>query len=432
MNYYSTSGSLQPYTLSEAVLNGLPDDSGLFMPEILPVLPSAYFNNLHNLTFPEIAFEIAHAFLKDDVSKEVLHTIVNKAVNFSAPVVALDEHTKILELFHGPTLAFKDFGARFMAQLMSHLVKDQDQKLTILVATSGDTGGAVANGFYRTEGIEVIILYPSGKVSPLQEKQLTTLGENITALEIQGTFDDCQKLVKTAFHDIDLLAKYHLSSANSINISRLIPQTFYYIEAFKQVQDKKMPVVFSVPSGNFGNLTAGILAKKMGLPVNRFIASVNANDVFTNYLYSGDYLPRTSVQTLSNAMDVGAPSNFARLLSIYKNDIAEMRKDITSYSFSDKETTHAMKEVHSKFNYTMDPHGAVAYLGWKKHKELNIECQGIILETAHPSKFIETVEDVLQIKQQIPVELSSLADKNKSATLLPTEYNSFKEFLLNR
>ncbi|MEP7263592.1 MAG: threonine synthase [Bacteroidota bacterium] len=432
MKYYSTSGSLQPYTLSEAVLNGLPDDSGLFMPEKIPVLPPEFFSNLHNLSFSETAFEIAYSFLKEDVSEEVIHTIIKNAVNFPAPVVTLDEQTKILELFHGPTLAFKDFGARFMGQLMAHLVRNHNQRLTILVATSGDTGGAVANGFYRTEGIEVIILYPSGKVSPLQEKQLTTLGENITALEIQGTFDDCQKLVKTAFHDIDLLAKYHLSSANSINISRLIPQSFYYVEAYKQVQDKNLPVVFSIPSGNFGNLTAGILAKKMGLPVSRFIASVNANDVFTNYLNSGEYLPRTSVQTLSNAMDVGAPSNFARLLSIYINNITEMRKDIISYSFNDEETTMAMKEVYSKFKYIMDPHGAVAYLGWKKYQETNKECLGIILETAHPSKFIETVEEVLQIELQIPVELSSLSEKKKSATLLPTEYNSFKEFLLNR
>ncbi len=317
MNYYSTSGAPQAYNLEDAVLKGLPDESGLFVPEFIPVLPSSFFKNILQYSFSEIAFEMANAFLKNDVPDEVIQKIVSTAINFPAPVLMLNENTGVLELFHGPTLAFKDFGARFMAHLMSYLMRNKNRKLTILVATSGDTGGAVANGFYKTEGIEVIILYPSGKVSHLQEKQLTTLGENITALEIQGTFDDCQRLVKTAFHDADLKSKYYLSSANSINISRLIPQSFYYAEAYKQVINQQRPVVFSVPSGNFGNLTAGIIAKKMGLPVSRFIASVNANDVFPNYLHNGNYTPKSAIQTISNAMDVGAPSNFERLLSFY-------------------------------------------------------------------------------------------------------------------
>jgi threonine synthase len=432
MNYYSTSGSTRAYNLEDAVLMGLPDESGLFIPERIPTLPSSFFENIQQYSFAEIAFEMANAFLKNDVPNDVIHNIVSTAINFPAPVKMLNENTGVLELFHGPTLAFKDFGARFMAQLMAYLMRNKSRKLTILVATSGDTGGAVANGFYKTEGIEVIILYPSGKVSHLQEKQLTTLGENITALEIQGTFDDCQRLVKTAFHDADLQSKYYLSSANSINISRLIPQSFYYAEAYKQVIDIQKPVVFSVPSGNFGNLTAGIIAKKMGLPVSRFIAAVNANDVFPNYLISGNYTPKPAIPTISNAMDVGAPSNFERLLSLYNKNIDALKEDIVSYTFTDVETKSAIKEVYNNFKYVMDPHGAVGYLGWKEYQKENKDCTGVIFETAHPSKFYDVVEETLNIKVTIPAALADLENKKKEAVLLSKKYQDFKSLLLSR
>jgi threonine synthase len=429
MKYYSTSGSSHSYSLKEAVLNGLPEDGGLFMPERIPSLQKEFFDNIEHHTFKDIALEISTAFLQEDLPGDVIYKIVSDAITFPVPVKQIESRTHFLELFHGPTLAFKDFGARFMAQLMSYFVKQQNNKLTILVATSGDTGGAVANGFYKTEGIEVIILYPSGKVSALQEKQLTTLGANITALEIKGTFDDCQRLVKAAFPDSGLQKKYQLSSANSINISRLIPQSFYYLEGYRQVHHKKLPVVFSIPSGNFGNLTAGLIAKRMGLPVRRFIAAVNANDVFPNYLNSGKYEPKPSVKTVSNAMDVGTPSNFSRILSLYNNDIAAIKNDIISFSFSDEETIAAIENVYREYGYIMDPHGAVGYLGWKKYGDEN-SC-GVILETAHPAKFSDETSDT-HIRVDLPPALSGLSDLKKESTVLSADFTAFKEFLLSR
>ena len=373
---------------------------------------------------------VARNLLQGAIPEDALRSIIETSVNFPAPVVRLDQYTHILELFHGPSLAFKDFGARFMANTMSYYHRGEDKELTILVATSGDTGGAVAAGFYRTPGIRVVILYPSGKVSPLQEKQLTTLGHNVTALEVSGTFDDCQALVKKAFLDREVTGAMRLSSANSINIARLIPQSFYYFEAFKQVESDGLPVVFSVPSGNFGNLTAGLIAKRMGLPVHHFIAATNANDVVPAYLNTGEYLPRPSVRTLSNAMDVGAPSNFARMADLYGSTWNSMREDISGYAFSDQETRSAMQKVYEDYQYVIDPHGAVAYLGFQKYKNENPNTVGILLETAHPAKFLEDVEQVLGKKIDVPERLASLADSKKEAVSMATDYIQFKEWLM--
>lgn len=432
MQFYSTNNPDLRASLKEAVFKGLPEDNGLFMPVEVPRLPDHFLHNLKNYSFQDIAFEITHHLLQEDIPEKDIRRIVETAIDFPAPVVKLDEQTCILELFHGPSLAFKDFGARFMAQTMSYFNRQEDKDLVILVATSGDTGGAVAAGFYKTPGIQVVILYPSGKVSPLQEKQLTTLGHNITALEVAGTFDDCQALVKKAFLDRDLTGRIRLSSANSINIARLIPQSFYYFEAYKQVADQGKPVVFSVPSGNFGNLTAGLLAQKMGLPVEHFIAATNANDVVPAYLASGSYAPRSSQRTLSNAMDVGAPSNFARMLDLYCSTWNNMRSDISGYSFSDTETKEAMKEIDRKFDYVIDPHGAVGYLALRKYQEKNPGHLGIILETAHPSKFIEDVESILQKQIEVPERLAVLSQAEKHAVNMSIEYEDFKSWLTKR
>jgi len=440
MKLYSTKNHTAFVTLKEAVLKGLPDDNGLFMPNEIPKLSKEFIDNLDKYSFQEIAFTVAKTLLQDAIPEKDLKEIINNAINFSAPVVSLDDKTHVLELFHGPSLAFKDFGARFMAQLMSYFNKGENKELVILVATSGDTGGAVAAGFYKALGIKVIILYPSGKVSALQEKQLTTLGHNITALEIDGTFDDCQALVKKAFLDKELNKNIRLSSANSINIARLIPQSFYYFEAYKQLGQGD-PIVFSIPSGNFGNLTAGLMAQKMGLPIHKFIAATNKNDVVPEYLNSGSYNPRPSVRTISNAMDVGNPSNFARMLDIY-TDLNKhssengstwnnMKEAISGYAYTDEVTSIAIKEVYDKYGYVIDPHGAVGYLALKEFQESNPNTRGIILETAHPSKFIDDVENILNKKIDIPERLATLADKGKVSIELPIDFEPFKLWLLN-
>jgi threonine synthase len=429
MQLYSTNNPNLRVSFKEAVMKGLPDDGGLFMPVEIPALPEVFLQNLKEYSFPEISFTVAKNLIRDSVPESDLREIIEKAIDFPAPVIQLDNDTYILELFHGPSLAFKDFGARFMAQTMSWLNRGEDKELTILVATSGDTGGAVAAGFFQTPGIRVVILYPSGKVSPLQEKQLTTLGHNITALEVSGTFDDCQALVKKAFLDNDVTSKLRLSSANSINIARLIPQSFYYFEAYKQVMPQIHPLVFSVPSGNFGNLTAGLLAKKMGLPVHKFIAATNANDVVPEYLETGVYSPRPSLRTLSNAMDVGAPSNFARMLDLYCSTWNMMRDDIMGFAFSDEETMVAMREVDKKYNYVLDPHGAVGYLALKEFQKKNA-CAGIVLETAHPAKFAEDVEQILGREIPVPERLSEVENKQKNTVSMVAEYASFKSWLL--
>lgn len=429
MKLYSTKNPTKFVTLKEAIFKGLPEDNGLYMPERIPRLPENFIKNLKSQSFQSIAFEVAKTMIGNAIPENDLKNIVESAIDFPAPVVKLDDNTHVLELFHGPSLAFKDFGARFMAQLMSYFNQDDNQELVILVATSGDTGGAVAAGFYKALGIKVVILYPSGKVSMLQEKQLTTLGKNIAALEVDGTFDDCQALVKQAFLDDALTAKIRLSSANSINIARLIPQSFYYFEAYKQLDTKGKPVVFSVPSGNFGNLTAGLFAKKMGLPVHEFIAATNANDVVPQYLETGEYKPTPSVRTLSNAMDVGNPSNFARMLDIYGSTWNNMAHEIKGYTFDDEATKDGVKEVFNKYNYIIDPHGAVGYLALKEYQK-GKDVVGVVLETAHPTKFLDDMETILEQKIPIPERLANLADKEKSATQIGTDFESFKEWLI--
>lgn len=436
MKLYSTKNKSQLVSLKEAVLKGLPDDNGLFMPDRLPRLPESFIRNLPNLEFAEIALEISRHLLNGALPEKELQDIITRSINFPAPLVTLDKEKFILELFHGPSLAFKDFGARFMAQLMSYFNREETQDLVILVATSGDTGGAVAAGFLQTPGIQVVILYPSGKVSLLQEKQLTTLGHNIAALEIAGTFDDCQALVKQAFLDPELNSQIRLSSANSINIARLIPQSFYYFEAFKQLPADNRPAVFCVPSGNFGNLTAGLMAAEMGLPVNHFIAATNSNDVVPQYLQQGVYLPRPSIRTLSNAMDVGNPSNFARMIDLYTHDKDErstwnmMRHHISGFSFNDDQTKEAIREVDQLYYYIIDPHGAVGYLALKTYQNQHPNTKGIILETAHPAKFKEDVESILGHSIPVPERLAILKDRPKKATQLPVAFTDFKQWLL--
>jgi threonine synthase len=432
MKYYSTKQQTSPVSLKEAVLKGLPADNGLFMPESIPTIPHSFFEKIESLSFQEIAFEVANTLLGEDIEKEKLKELVYNAINFPAPLVSLSDDIHILELFHGNTLAFKDFGARFMAQLMGYFVQGNTTTLDILVATSGDTGSAVAHGFFNVPNIHVTVLYPKGKVSNFQEKQFTTLGGNITALEIEGTFDDCQALVKQAFLDKTLNEKLNLSSANSINIARLVPQSFYYFEAYKQLKDKKKPVVFVVPSGNFGNLTAGLMAKKMGLPVHGFVAATNANDIVPSYLQTGNYAPRPSTQTISNAMDVGNPSNFQRMQDLYKA-VEDMRQEIVGYAFDDAQTALAMREVKEKYNYIIDPHGAVGYLALKKYrKEVSENISGIVLETAHPVKFAEVVNPQIGEEVAIPERMRYLLEKPKISIPLSSDFEEFKAFLLNR
>ena len=441
MQFFSTNNPDHTADLATAIFRGLPADNGLYMPERLDPLPASFFEELPNLSFPELSYRITKHLLGDDVPAAELKELVYDAVNFAAPVVKLDDKRHVLELFHGPSLAFKDFGARFMSRLMGHFNKGNDKQLVILVATSGDTGGAVAAGFYQTPGIEVVILYPKGKVSLLQEKQLTTLGHNIHALEVDGTFDDCQAIVKKAFLDAELRDAIRLSSANSINISRLIPQSFYYFEAYKQLGAKE-PLAFCIPSGNFGNLTAGLLAKRMGLPVVKFIAATNRNDVVPEYLKTGTYTPRPSTATLSNAMDVGAPSNFARMLNLYGqvNGLdphspathERMRQDVVGFAYDDETTEQAVREVEEHFGYVIDPHGAVGYLALTEWQKENPGVTGVILETAHPAKFKPDVERILGHPIEVPHRLAELESRKKVADAMSTEYGPVREWLINR
>jgi threonine synthase len=433
MKFYSTKNPGTFFSPDEAVLKSLPDDNGLFMPERLPVLPDSFFSRLHSLTLQEIAFEISKAYFAPEIPENVIQKIVADAINFPLPVKKIKDDTHILELFHGPTLAFKDVGARFMARLMSWLNRNETQKLTVLVATSGDTGSAVANGFQGVEGIEVIILYPSGKVSPLQEKQLTTCGGNISAVEVQGSFDDCQQLVKTAFLDPALSKKYRLTSANSINIARLIPQSFYYIEACRQLPAALPPPVFVVPSGNFGNLTAGLLAMKAGLKVGGYIAATNRNDAVPRYIGGSDYAPGKTIPTISNAMDVGNPSNFVRMLDLFGNSREEMQDKICAIAFDDDQTRAAMRTCYHQHNYMLDPHGAIAWAAWERLKSNYAEgTPGVLLETAHPVKFSEVVAETLGITPEIPASMTEILSREKIATLLSADYDRFRDFLLSR
>lgn len=442
MHLYSTKNRQQIVSLKEAVFKGLPEDNGLFMPVEIPLLNSGFIQYLKHYSFQEIGFTIARALFQGEIPEKDLWNIIERSVDFPAPLVKLDDQKYVLELFHGPSLAFKDFGARFMAGLMGYFNEGEKEPLTILVATSGDTGGAVAAGFYRTPGIRVVILYPSGKVSDLQEKQLTTLGENIFALEVEGTFDDCQAMVKQAFLDHDLRRVHRLSSANSINISRLVPQSFYYFEAFKHLENpRNLPVVFSIPSGNFGNLTAGLFAQKMGLPIYHFIAATNINDIVPTYLKTGKYHPAPSHRTLSNAMDVGDPSNFARMVDLFQPIPAgnspeqsawnQMKTSITGFSVDDSATRNVMTEVFNQYNYILDPHGAVGYLALKKYQEnIPFSTKGIILETAHPAKFLDEVTSTIHHPVEIPERLAALAHLPKQAWKVQNKYSELKTWLL--
>jgi len=433
MYFYSTKNKTEKVNFQTALFKGLPDDNGLYMPLRFNKLSPSFIENIENYSLQEIAYQVSKTILTDSISNSTLRNIVDTSINFPAPIHTLNENTHVLELFHGPSLAFKDFGARFMAQCMSHYLLKEKKEITILVATSGDTGGAVAAGFYKTLCVKVVILYPKGKVSDIQEKQLTTLGENITALEIDGTFDDCQALVKQAFLDSELRTRINLSSANSINIARLIPQSFYYFEAYKQLKLKgKTDIVFVVPSGNFGNITAGLFAQKLGLPVNKFIAAVNANDVFTKYIQSGNFTPKPSVRTISNAMDVGNPSNFARIDFLNDSSWNKVKKNIASYTFTDAETEIAMREVMQKYNYVLEPHAAIGYLAWQKYiSETKTPATGIILGTAHAAKFYDDVVRIINSKINVPESLQNILQKEKLAVALAPDFKVFKSFLLD-
>ena len=429
MKFYSTKNPNLKVDLRQAVTEGLAPDNGLYIPERIPALPSTFFDDIASKSFQEIAVDVATNLLGDDLPKAELKRIVEHTIQFDAPLVELEHNIYALELFHGPTLAFKDFGARFMSQLLGYFAKQQQQEIIILVATSGDTGSAVANGFLGVPGTKVVVLYPSGKVSEIQEKQFTTLGKNVTALEINGTFDDCQHLVKQAFLDPDLKQKYFLTSANSINIARLIPQSFYYFYAYSRLPTKTNPVIFSVPSGNFGNITGGLLAKRMGLPIDKFVACTNINDVVPQYLSSRSFTPRTSQQTISNAMDVGNPSNFVRMLDLFQGDFENLSNEIVGFAFTDEQTEAAMREVFARNKYVMDPHGAVAYLGLKEYLKPSANEIGVFLETAHPAKFKEVVDETLNTSVPIPEELQRFLQHPKKSIPLSSEYQVFKDFL---
>lgn len=431
MKFYSTQKNSPIVGLQEAVMNGLAPDGGIYMPTEIPRLSSVFFKQTQELSFQDMAFEASKNLFVPEIPQDVLETIVREAFNFAVPLVVLDKQLYVLELFHGPTCAFKDFAARFMARLIGFFVEKSQQEITILVATSGDTGSAVAHGFLNVKGIKVIILYPSGKVSPLQEKQLTGMGGNITALEVQGTFDDCQKLAKQIFLDKELKEKLTFASANSINIARLLPQSFYYLYLCTQINNGGNPIVISVPSGNFGNLTAGVIAKKMGAPIAKFVASTNHNDIVPQYLQTGEFKPKSSISTISNAMDVGNPSNFSRMLELYGNDVKKMRDDIYGASFSDDQTREAISNVFKQYKYIMDPHGAVGYLGLLDFMKNFSGYTGVFLETAHPAKFFEEVEKAIGgASVSMPDRLKVYLDRKKQAILLKKDFSELKDFLL--
>lgn len=432
MKYYSTNRQSPEVSLHEAVVKGLAADRGLYMPENIKHLPESFFNNIQDMSFQEIAFEVAKAFFGEDVEETALKNIVYDTLSFDCPVVKVEENIWSLELFHGPTLAFKDVGARFMARLLGYFIsKEKQQLVNVLVATSGDTGSAVANGFLGVDGIHVYVLYPKGKVSKIQESQFTTLGKNITAIEVDGVFDDCQALVKNAFMDKDLNKHMKLTSANSINVARFLPQAFYYFNAYAEMKRQGLAdnLVICVPSGNFGNITAALFAQKMGLPIKRFIAANNANDVFFNYLKSGKYCPQPSIQTIANAMDVGDPSNFARILDLYNNSHATIAATISGATFSDEEIRHALKSCYDNNKYILDPHGACGYMALKAG--LQEGETGVFGETAHPAKFKETVENAIGNTIEIPARLAAFMKGEKKTVSLSKNFDDFKNFLMN-
>lgn len=433
MKYYSTNRKASDATLEEAVVKGLAADRGLYMPHNIRILPASFYEQIDQLSFQEIASQVADAFFGEDVPAETLKQIVYDTLSFDVPVVRVKENIYSLELFHGPTLAFKDVGGRFMARLLGYFIrKEGKRQVNVLVATSGDTGSAVANGFLGVEGIHVYVLYPKGKVSEIQEKQFTTLGRNITAVEVDGTFDDCQALVKSAFMDQELNERMQLTSANSINVARFLPQAFYYFYAYAQMKKlgREKELVVCVPSGNFGNITAGLFAKRMGLPVKRFIAANNRNDIFYQYLKTGQYAPRPSVQTIANAMDVGDPSNFARILDLYEGSHDAIASEISGETYTDDQIRETVQLTYDETGYLLDPHGACGYRALSEN--LQPGEVGVFLETAHPAKFLHTVEDIIGTDINIPEKLKAFMNGTKQSVPMSKNFMTFKEWLLKQ
>lgn len=431
MKYYSLNKKSNAVSFKEALIKGIAPDKGLYYPQKINPFKKSFIQELKKLSNTEIAYECLRQFTKPDISDTDLINIIEKTIDFDFPLIKLNKNISVLELFHGPTMAFKDIGARFMSRFTSHFInqKKSSKKITVLVATSGDTGAAVANGFYNIDGINVVILYPSKKVSYVQEKQLTTLSKNITALEIDGNFDDCQSMVKHAFLDLDINKKLNLTSANSINIGRWIPQLLYYFFSYKKLDDNFKNLAYSVPSGNFGNICAGMIAQKLNLPIQKFISANNSNNSVEIYLKTKIYNPKQSVQTISNAMDVGNPSNFVRIKKIYDNNFKFLKKNLIGYSYSDEQTKKGIVELYKKFDYISDPHGAIAFLGTKDFLKTNNNYQCIFLETAHPSKFLEIIENILDLKIELPKQINSVINKKKKSIKIAS-YNEFKSFLL--
>lgn len=435
MKYYSTNGNAPIADLQKAVVKGLAEDRGLYMPEVIKQLPKDFFDNIDKMSFQEIAYQVADAFFGEDIEANALKQIVYDTLSFDCPIVKVEENIYSLELFHGPTLAFKDVGARFMARLLQYFInKEKKEQVNVLVATSGDTGSAVANGFLNVDGIHVYVLYPKGKVSPIQECQFTTLGNNITAIEVDGVFDDCQSLVKSAFMDDELNKHMKLTSANSINVARFLPQSFYYFYAYAQIvkimkeSGKKSDIVMCVPSGNFGNICSALFGKQMGLPINRFIAANNANDIFFKYLKTGKYEPKSSIQTIANAMDVGDPSNFARIYDLYKGNHNQIKSDISGTTYTDDKISATMLKCHQETGYILDPHGACGYQALKdslKDNEIGIFC-----ETAHPAKFKDTVENIIKTPVEIPERLAQFMKGEKQSVEMTKNFCDFKAYLL--
>jgi len=430
VKYFSTNRLSPVVDFKEATIKGQAPDKGLYFPEMVPQVDKGLVESIETLSNEEIAFRVIKPYVGNTIPDDLLFQIVKETVNFPMPLVRVSPAISALELFHGPTLAFKDIGARFMSRCLGHFVKGDTRKITVLVATSGDTGGAVANGFYEVDGVEVVILYPSGKVSPVQEQQLTTLGKNIHALEVQGTFDDCQSMVKTAFADADINRQLFLTSANSINVARWLPQQFYYFFAYKQWADKSDPPVISVPSGNFGNICAGILAMQSGLPIKHFIAACNANDIVSVYLNTRELKPKQAVATLSNAMDVGNPSNFVRVLEIFRHQFPELKSRLSSYSITDDETIATIKAVYQQYNYTADPHGAVGYLSLQLYLQDHPAQKGIFLETAHPVKFPDAVKTATGKEVDMPASVLSLMNSEKKSLVIKANDKDLKDFLV--
>jgi threonine synthase len=430
MNYHSLNKKAPNVSFKEAVIRGLAPDKGLYYPDKITPLSKEFIDNIAAYSNEQIAFEVIKQFVGDEIPEKELKTIIAETLCFDFPVVDIEKNVKTLELFHGPTMAFKDVGARFMARCLGYFNQNKEEEVTVLVATSGDTGGAVASGFLNVDKVNVVILYPSKKVSEVQEKQLTTLGQNIKALEVEGTFDDCQAMVKNAFLDENLLSKMQLTSANSINIARWLPQMFYFFFAYKQLAPNNKKLVFSIPSGNYGNICAGMMAKKIGLPIHQFVAATNANDIVPQYLDTGEYHAKPSVQTISNAMDVGDPSNFIRIQKIYNNKFNALKKDLRSYSFTDYQTREAMLHIYENCDYIADPHGAVGYLGIKTYRKENPDALCVFLETAHPVKFLDVVEPVINTSIAYPPQIKAVINKKKEASLISC-YDELKSFLLS-